>query len=96
MNSTLLEIHLADRVLDEGYQRSVLELEIVVGRAGEHVAHPANQTAVLFYLETDELEDVVRAWSWRRQLGAGYRQHLAALHGPIELDREPPTADATT
>ena len=53
------QIHLPDARLDEGQRRAGVELEHVVGRVLEHLAHPPElPSALLLDVEPDELEDV--------------------------------------
>ncbi len=94
MNSTLLEIHLGNRGLDERHERPVVKLEIVVRGTWQHVADATDDTPGLLHLESDQLEDVVRPRLRWRKLGTQHGEHLAPLHRPVELDGKPTSTDA--
>ena len=85
------EIHLPDACLDEGQRHTRVELEHVVRRVLEYLAHLSELPPVLLLdREPDELEDVeLVPVGELRERCARNRELGAALHVPVEEDHRP-------
>ena len=90
VDSARVEVHLPDAGADERQQQSRVELEHVVGRAGDDRGDsPERPPALLLDREADELELVLLVLAGGRQLVARNRELGSARRLAVEPDHRP-------
>ncbi len=90
------DVDLYHRVVDQGHERPVIQLDVVVRHTGIDVDDLAERPSVgVFNSKTDELEGVPRVRIRRWKIGNTDVELRAARYRPIELHRNPAPAGAT-